>query len=191
MDIEPTKNLPKTPFSYREALTAGVSKYALKKLLANAVVEKLGHGIYQLSDQEDASEEGRYHAAMIKCGKPSSICLLTALEHYQVTDQIPKQVWVLVPASKRVSSKDLRLVRSRYPQWNIGIHKTKHFWVTTLERTLIEGLLYRKLIGSQVAIEAIKQAISQKKVKLGDMYDLAKKMEVEHRVRPYIEALAS
>ena len=60
-----------------------------------------------------------------------------------------------------------------------------------MERTLIDCLVYKRLIGSQVALEAMKQAIAQKTVKLGDLYDMAKKMGVEHRVRPYIEALAS
>ena len=98
---------------------------------------------------------------------------------------------MLVPSPKRVSSKDLKLVRSRHPQWEVGIQKGKYYWITTLERTLIDCLLYRRVIGSQIALEAIKQAVAQKKAKLGLLYDMAKKMGVEHRVRPYIEALAS
>jgi len=122
---------------------------------------------------------------------PSSICLLTALEHYHVTDQVPKKIWVLVPEPKRVRSKDLKLIRSRNPQWDVGILKTKNYWITTLERTLVECLIHKQMIGSQVALEAIKQAVAQKKVKLGDLIDMAKNMNVEHRIRPYIEAMAS
>lgn len=185
------QKLIKTPFSYRQAVAAGLTKYTLKKMILEGTVEKLGRGIYQKSDEDSSLGENRYQAAAIRCGFPSSICLLSALEHYHVTDQIPKQTWVLVPESKRVSSRDLKLIRSRNPQWNVGIRKTKHYWITTLERTLIEGLLHKKRLGSQVAIAAIKQAVAQKKVKLGDLYDMAKKMEVEHRIRSTIEALSS
>jgi len=190
-DLKKISNLPKAPFSYQEALAVGLTKYALKQLLVAGSIEKLGRGIYQRADQNDDWDESRYHRAMMRCGRPASICMLSALEHYHVTDQIPKQTWVLVPASKRVAASDLRLVRSRNPQWDIGIRKLKHYWMTTLERTLIDGLLYKRLIGSQVALEAIKLAVSQKKVKLGDLYDMAKQMNVAHRVRPYIETLAS
>jgi len=116
---------------------------------------------------------------------------LSALEHYHVTDHIPKQTWILVPEPKRISSNDLRLVRSRNPQWDIGIRKTKDYWITTLERTLIDCLIHKHLIGSQTALEAIKTALAQKKVKLGNLYDMAKKMGVERRVHSYIEALAA
>ncbi len=186
-----TRSLPKVPFSFREAVASGMTKYTLKQLMDQGVVEKLGRGIYQLVCPDDDLEENQYRVATLRCSLPSSICMLTALEHYHVTDQIPKKIWVLVPAPKRVVSKDLKLIRSRNPQWKIGIQKTKDYWITTLERTLIDCLLYKKLIGNQVALEAIKQAMAQKKVKLGRLYDLAKKMGVEHRVRPTIEALAS
>jgi predicted transcriptional regulator of viral defense system len=191
VDLKKVSALPKRPFSYQEALAAGLTKYALKKLLTAGAIEKIGRGIYQLVEQNNDWDESRYRSAMLRCGQPATICLLSALEHYHVTDQIPKQIWVLVPASKRVAANDLRLVRSRNPQWDIGIRKLKHYWITTLERTLIDGLLYKRLIGSQVAIDAIKQAVSQKKIKLGDLYDMAKQMNVEHRVRPYVETLAS
>ena len=106
-----------------------------------------------------------------------------------MTDEIAKQVWVLVPASKRVVSSDLKLIRSRDPQWDIGIRRTKDYWITTLERTLVECLLYKRLIGHQVALAALKQALSQRKVKLGHVYDVANKMGVAHRIRPIIEVL--
>ena len=144
-----------------------------------------------MSGRDDETGEDRYRIATLRCGTPSAVCLLSALEHYHVTDQITKQVWVLVPEPKRIASKELKLVRSRNPQWDIGVRKMKQYWITTLERTLIDCLVYRRLIGSQVALEAIKQALTEKKVKLGDLYDMAKKVGVEHRVRPYIEALAS
>lgn len=183
--------MPTTPFSYKEALANGLTKYALKKRVVEGVLEKLRRGVYRLANQEERLSDSQYRIAKILCGLPSSLCLLTALEHYHVTDQIPKQIWVLVPASKRIASKDLKLIRSRNPQWDIGIQKTKHYWITTLERTLIDCLLYKRMIGSSVAMAAVKQAVAQKKVKLGKLYDIAKKMGVDHRIRPYMEALAS
>lgn len=179
------------PFSVREAIAHGLSKATLTRMVRSDRLERLSRGIYQASHTEGGMEESAYKVATLRCGIPSAICLLSALENYHVTDQIPKQTWILVPQSKRVSSKDIKLIRSRNPQWDIGIRKTKMYWITTLERTLVECLLHKQKIGSQVALEAIKQALAQKKAKLGDLYNMAKKMGVEHRVRHYIEALSS
>src|SRR3989338_2090368 len=181
----------KRPFSAKEAPSLGLSKATLTRRVATGQFDRLSRGVYQVSEKNDETGEDRYRVATLRCGTPSAVCLLSALDRYHVTDQIAKEVWMLVPDSKRVVSKELKLVRSRNPQWNIGIRKMKNYWITTLERTLIDSLIYKRLIGSQVVLEAMKQALTQKKVKLGDLYDMAKKMGVEHRVRPYIEALAS
>ncbi len=183
--------LLKNPFSVREALSLGLSKAYLTRRVKAGTLARLSRGVYQVSGANEGIGEHLYKIAALRCGMPSAICLLSALENYHVTDQISKKTWVLVPEPKRVSSKDLKLIRSRHPQWEIGIRKGKDYWITTLERTLIDCLLYKRLVGSQIALEAIKQALTQKKVKLGSLYDMAKKMGAEHRVRPYIEALAS
>lgn len=205
------KKLLFRPFSTKEAVKLGLSKTDLTKLVKEGILDRLSHGIYEVSEETlsgkgsgDGSgwgmgsggepytdSEKDYIAATLKCGTPSVICLLSALEYYHVTDRIADKTWILVPATKRVTSSRLRLLRTRNPQWNKGIQKNKDYWMTTLERTLIDCLLYRRLIGTQVALEALKYAVSQKKVKLKDILDLAKKMKILHRILPYLEVLAS
>ncbi|MFH1653390.1 MAG: type IV toxin-antitoxin system AbiEi family antitoxin domain-containing protein [Pseudomonadota bacterium] len=181
--------LPKKPFSYQEALKTGLTEHALRKLLEQGTIERISRGVYQLSEQSEGSEDDQYAAATLRCDLPSSVCLLSALDHYHLTDQIPRKTWMLVPDSKRIRANELRLMRSRSPKWDIGIKKTKSYWITTIERTLIDCLVYKQIVGSQVALSALKKAVSQKKIKLGKLYDVAKKMKVEHRIRSYIEAL--
>ena len=155
------------------------------------LLERLSRGVYQISSADLGEKQELYQVATFRCGFPSSICLLSALEYYHLTDQVPKQTWVLVPESKRVIDGDLKLVRSRNPHWKIGIRKKKRYWITTLDRTLIDCIIYKRLVGNQVALSALKRAIAQNKTKPGALYDLAKKMSVAHRIRPYVEVLAS
>ena len=185
------KLLPQRPFQLKEAIGLGLSKYILKNLMDQGMIERISRGIYQRASGTGLMDEERYHIASIKCGFPSAICLVSALEYYHLTDHISKHIWILVPSSKRISLKELRLLRSREPQWKIGIRKTKKYWITIPERTIIDCFVHRKLIGNQMAIEALKRAISQKKVKIGNVLDMAKRMGVENRVIPYIEALSS
>ena len=213
--------LSKRPFSTKEAVAQGISKSFLTRMIKSGVLERLSWGVYQVSDtvlngrglgdgsgfgmgsgsgaghgdgsggNEYSEQEKQYIAVTLRCGTPSAICLLSALEHYHVTDEIARQVWVLVPDSKRVTAKDLRLVRSRDPKWDVGIQKTKDYWITTIERTLVDCLLYRRLMGHQVSLAALKQALAQKKVRLGQVYDVANSLGVAHRIRPIVEALGS
>lgn len=183
--------LAKSPFSTEEAVAQGISKASLTRMVKAGVLERLSRGVYRINGADDGTGEDPYRMAAIRCGLPSAICLLSALEHYHVTDEIAKEVWVLVPAPKRVVSPDLKLIRSRDPRWNVGIRKTKGYWITTLERTLVDCLLSRRFIGRQIALAALKQALAQRRVKLGRVYDMANKMGVAHRIRPIIEALGS
>lgn len=172
-------------------MTKGLSKTDLSRMVKGNILERLTRGVYQVHNSDEKIVESQYQAATLRCRIPSCICLLSALDYYHLTDQIPKKTWILVPHNKRVQSNQLKLIRSRDPKWHIGISKGKTYWMTTLERTLVDCILYRRLIGSQIALEAVKRAMTQKKVKLGNLYDMAKKMKVEHRIQPYIEALAS
>lgn len=183
--------LPKRPFSYQEALKLGIGQHVIKKMMVQNLIERISHGIYQHSARSSNDSEDLYRAATLRCGILSCVCLLSALEYHHLTDQIAKKVWMLVPAAKRIAVPELRLIRSRCPRWDIGIKKTKGYWITTLERTLIDCLLYRRMVGSQVALAALKQAVAQKKVKPGRICDVAKSMGVEHRIRPYLEVLTS
>lgn len=199
----PLKLLGK-PFSTKKAQSLGVSKSTLTRMVKSGVLERVNRGIYQIADAilngqglGDSPGDGytdlekSYISASIRCGKRSAVCLLSALEYYHLTDEIPAQVWMMVPESKRVVSKDLKIVRCRNPKWKIGIQKALDFQITTIERTLIDCLIHKKIVGHQVALAALKKAVSEKKVKLGNLYDMAKKMGVAHRVKPYIEVLGS
>lgn len=181
--------LAKKPFFYHEAVETGLNKYDLNQLMQNGEIERVAHGLYAPVDYDSTQQEAQYRLASQRCGEPSAICLLSALDYYQLTEEIPSKVWVLVPDEKRVQSNELRLIRSRQPNWNVGIEKKSGYWVTSIERTLIECVRYKHVVGTQVAITAIKQALQKKKVKLGALYEMAKKMKLEKKIQPYIEAL--
>ncbi len=183
------KKLRKRPFTYRDAIEVGLTKYALVQLIKQGIVERIKRGIYIPTDYDDTNPESQLHLAALQCGTPSCICLLSALDYYHVTDQVPNKVWIMVPQQKRVRSSNLKLIRSRTPQWDIGIDKSNDYWVTTLPRTLIECLLAKHRLGSDVAISALKTSVIHKKVKLRNIISIANQMGVQKRIYPYIETL--
>lgn len=189
LDVLP-KSLRKAPFSLKDASKAGLTKYAIRKFIQAGALERIQHGIYQASERVHVDIEDAYRSATLRCSLPSAICMLSALEYHHLTDQISTKTWVLVPNSKRIQSAELRLIRSRSPQWEIGIQKCDGYWITTPERTLVDCLLAKRIVGSSVALDALKQATTSKKVKLSGVVDMASKMGVLHQILPYIEVLS-
>lgn len=181
--------LREKPFTLSQAAKLGMSRYLLGKLVSEGVVELVARGVYRAS-KGDISEEDQYRVAALRVGAPSAICLVSALSHYGLTDTIPRKTWIMVPASKRTRYSDLKLLRTRNPEWQIGIEKHDGYSITTLERTIVDALCARMRIGTQIATEALRKAIQSKKTTLGKIMDVAKQLGVIHRVRPYIEALS-
>ena len=180
--------LREKPFSLSQAAKLGVSRYVLGKLLSEGVVEQLARGVYRAS-KGDISEEDQYQAATLRVGTPSAICLISALSHYQLTDTIPKKTWIMVPLSKRTAYRDLKVFRTHHPGWEIGIEKREGYSITSLERTIVDCLNLRARIGTQIGIEALRKAVTSKNTTLAKIMEMAVKLDVVHRIRPYIEAL--
>lgn len=188
MDQLPSK-LREKPFTLSQAVAAGVSRYLLGKLMSEGAVEKLSRGVYRVT-AGDINEEDQYRAATLRVGTPSAICLVSALSHHGLTDAIPRKTWVMVAHTKRTIYPDLKLLRVRDPDWNVGIEKRDGYSITSLERTIVDCLVYRTKIGTQIGIEALRKAVTSKKTTLGRILDMAVKLGVEHRIRSYIEALS-
>lgn len=183
------EKLSDKPFTLRQANELGVNRYRLKWLISKGVVERLTRGVYRVS-KGDVSDEDQFRIATLRVAKPSAICLISALAHYNLTDLIPKKTWIMVPLSKRTIYRDLKVFRTRNPDWQIGIEVQDGYSITTVERTIVDCLSYRAKVGTRVGIEGLRRAIAAKKTTFGKVMDMAVKLGVAHRIRAYIEALS-
>jgi predicted transcriptional regulator of viral defense system len=184
------KKLQQEPFSPREAKKLGVDRNQLAKLLRDGVVVRVAYGIYLSSNIIDLSEEDQMKSALLRTGEPSAICLQSALSYYNLTDIIPKKIWILVLATKVSHQKDLRLWRRRKPKWDIGIDKKGKLRITSIERTIVECLRYKELVGGPgEAVSALKRALSERKTTPTKLLKIASKLEIKERVLPYLESL--
>lgn len=165
-----------------------MTQYAIQKLLDAGAIERLELGLYRSMD-EDLSEEELYRRAIKLVAKPAVVCLLSALSYYELTDTIPKQVWLMVLKEKRVKSLNVKLYRARDPQWKIGIVSENGYSITSLERTIVDALTLKALVSPRLGVYALKKAISGKKTSASSVLQVAIHLGVKHRVLPYIEVL--
>lgn len=176
------------PFSTKDSLSIGIPRAYLRNWLMENLIERIAHGMYkEVSD--DYGSEVALNDALASIKAPCSICLLSALEYYNLTDQITKQVWVMVAAHKKSNLSGLRLFRTRNPMWDKGISNVDGLRITSVERTLIDCLLNKKILGLSVVISSLKEALRLKKTDLSKIIRLSKEMGVYHRIQGTIEVL--
>lgn len=176
------------PFSLKNAEELGITRYEISKLITQGKVEKLTHGMYVLL-KGDASIAEQFKIATVLIGGPSAICLLSALEYYDLTDIISKEIWIMVSANKRTRQRGIRLFRAAHMNLDIGVLKTNDFAITSIERTLVDSLTHQRQISINIAIEALRRAIHLKKTTLSKVVDMANNLGVLRRIQSYIEAL--
>ena len=174
------------PFSSKASFDIGIPRAYLRKWLIENFIERIAHGISK-EVSEDYTTETALNDALDSVKAPCSICLLSALEYYNLTDQITKQVWIMVPAHKKSNLPGLRLFRTRKPMWDKGISKLNGLHISNVERTLIDCLLNKKILGLSVVISSLKEALRLKKTNLSKIIRLSKEMGVYHRIEATIE----
>lgn len=175
----------------KDLVSKGLTDNHIKSFVKDGDLERISRGVYQVAGGEtDINSEVLFKIATLRMNCKSAVCLLSALEFYHLTDVISKKVWLMVDKQNRTAKSDIRVFRTANPYWNSGIRKEKGYSITTIERTLVDCLVQKKLIGTHTAIAAIKTAISKKETTLAKVIDMATGLGVEHRLYIYFESLA-
>lgn len=183
------KTIMKRIFTAADAKSEGISRYQIELLLGQGSIERLGRGVYR-KNGGDVPQEEWFRVATLWVGEPSAICLISALAYYNLTDEIPKQTWIMVPQAKLSRHKGLRLVRLRSPHWNLGIEKHDKFWITSVTRTVVDSFLHSRIVGNQIAISALKTSIEEELTTVRAVYEMALKLGVGKRLLPYVELMS-
>ena len=110
------------PARSRDLAAIGVAATAISRAVAEGVVVRIGRGLYQLPDSEPD-----LHSALIEIAKRAPkavICLTSALSFHQLTDQLPRKIWIAVGAkdwAPRIVYPQIRVVRFREPYLTNGL----------------------------------------------------------------------
>jgi predicted transcriptional regulator of viral defense system len=161
----------------------------IEKQISEGTIVRIGKGVYATPKNLEGIEGDFFRATQL-CSKNSTICLLSALGFYGLSEQVFGGVWILIPYSSYAPRKKfLRVVRSRRPHWRLGIQSTPHYKITTIERSIVDAFRYQRLVGISTAIYAIKTALSERQTTKEKIYDMAKKLNADKKILPYLEAL--
>lgn len=178
-----------------ELLEAGATATAVSRLERDGTILRLGRGLYQLPD----ALLGEHHslAEAAKLVPKGVVCLVSALAFHELTDQMPRRVWMAIGSKDwrpRISQPAIRFVR--FPAQSLSHHVEAHsiegvaVRITSPARTVVDLFRYRRTVGQNLAIEGLKQVLRTRRTTPGDIHAIASEMGQWRLIRPYLETLA-
>lgn len=175
-------------------LKAGFHSDSIVYLEKKHEIEKIGRGLYRLSNSFPAS-----HPDLITASLQSPrgvICLISALSFHEATTEIPKYIDIAIPRNtrlNRIKYPPVRFYRFSSKAWKAGIeeHKVESHTIKVYNhaKTIADCFKFRNKIGMDVAREALKIAISEKNIKPKDIMHYAKICRVAIILKPLLEIM--
>lgn len=178
----------------RDLDSLNIPRVYLRRLHDKGVIERISRGVYSLPDKLDTE-----YANLIELSvriPHGIICLLSALEFHQVTTQLPFEIWLAIEGTSwqpRIDYPPSHIVRFSGKAFHYGIEKHEINGVTiqvySLAKTIADCFKFRNKIGLDVAIEALREGLNDKRVHIDDIWQAAKICRVHNVMRPYLEAI--
>ena len=178
----------------RELEEFGVPRVALQRALDRGQIVRRARGVYVKPDH--AATRHTDIAAVGARTPKAVVCLVSALEYHGLTTQVPHAVWIMIQKSAHRPTTGMpavRIVRASGPALTAGVEKHKIEGVavhmTNPAKTVADCFRYRDTVGTDVALEALRDCLRKRKATPADIFEMAKIDRVARVMRPYLEAL--
>jgi len=180
----------------REALELGIHARWLSRLVEEGTIERVSKGLYRLPQETQTTYESFVAAARAVPG--GVVCLLSALEYYELTTSNPSEIYLAIPRTAwapKVEYPPIRFFRFSPRMMEFGVEVVRvsrdSFSIFNREKTICDSLRHRSVVGQDVVIEALRSYLRTPRIRNIDrLIDTARRCRVEKRIRPYLEALA-
>jgi predicted transcriptional regulator of viral defense system len=178
----------------KDAGARGIHPEYLKRLEQQGLLIRSARGIYTFTDAEIT--ENHSLVETVKRVPHGVICLLSALSFYDLTTQAPFEIWLTIPQKARAPKEDmlpLRIVYMSGKALESGIeeHEIEGVCVRvySVAKTVVDCFKFRNKIGLDVAIEALRDCLKERRCTIDEIWDYGKICRMQNVMRPYLEAL--
>jgi predicted transcriptional regulator of viral defense system len=169
-------------------------RVVLTRLTAAGLLERVGRGLYRLPNSPWSEHES---LVTVATKVPQAVfCLLTALQFFDLTTQLPRQVWIAMPRGSHAPRLDyppIKMVQFTDDAYTAGVEELERdgvkFRVFCVAKTVADCFKHRNKIGLDVALEALKDARTRNKASIDDIWRFAKICRVANVMRPYLESI--
>ncbi|MFH1219046.1 MAG: AbiEi antitoxin N-terminal domain-containing protein [Candidatus Eisenbacteria bacterium] len=183
-------------FRARDLASLGISRSSLCRMVGSGEVERIARGLYR---RRSAQVSEYQTIAMVSKRVPGAVvCLLTALHMHGIGTQAPREVWIAIDRKARKPKTDglpVRLVRfsgrmlkyAVVTQRVLGVEVS----VTSPARTVVDCFRYRRKIGLDVALEALRDVLNTNRATPDEIVRAAEVSRMKTIILPYLQAIAS
>ena len=185
-----------TFFRARDAAELGLNSRSLQGLVDDGTVLRVARGLYRSME----TEPNEHFSVGAVCARvPDAIvCLQTALRIHELGTQLPRRVWIGIPhkaRAPRAPELPIRLVRFSRASLHYGIVNAEFDGVparvTNPARTVVDCFRFRRLFGIHVALEALRDALYDRKASVDEIWRAAEACRARSLVGPALEAMSA
>ena len=123
-------------------------------------------------------------------------CLLTALRLHDLGTQQPRRVWICLPRgvhTPKLQFPPLEVIHAEPALQRLQRDTIRsgpiRLRVYGVEKTLVDCFRHRSRLGMEVVLEALRDAISQRRMNVDELWRQAKAQRMQRVMAPYLEAL--
>lgn len=178
----------------RDLTKRGLPTIYLSRLVESGRLVRHARGVYAAADV-DITEKHDWELACTRV--PNGVlCLLTALAYHGIGTQSPRQVWMAIPNKAwqpQVDHPPLRFVRFSGAALTHGVVSVRSgavaIRVYSPAKTVADCFKFRRKIGLDVAVEALREGWRAKKFTLDALAKAAVVCRVRRVMQPYMDML--
>jgi predicted transcriptional regulator of viral defense system len=188
-----------------ELAKQGITAATLARMRERGLILQPSRGLYQLP-QAAGGDINHALALAAKRVPRGVVCLVSALAFHELTDAIPRNVWIAIgPKDRRpaVTHPPLQVVRFGAKVLRAGIEEHRIEGVTVHiydpAKTVVDliryrqsaGTRYKKSPGLNLALEGLREALRQRKATPAKIAEYASEAGIWKVVEPYLQALTA
>lgn len=179
----------------RDFRDAGIPPSSIARLCEQGQLVRLARGLYQLADA-DEMDAAHNLAKAARIAPHGVIALLSALQYHGLTTQLPHAVWICFHHKARIPRTfpfKVEAVRASGDAFEVGRMTVEIEGVAVLiydpAKTIVDCFKYRSRVGLDVAVEALRDGLRQRKATHADLWRYAATCRMQNVMRPYLESL--
>jgi predicted transcriptional regulator of viral defense system len=171
----------------------GIHAPALARMVEAGEIARPARGLYELAD----AQVGLQHSlAEVAVRAPKAVvCLISALQLHEITLQSPRSIWIAVGEHDRkpkITHVAVRVLHFGEVAMTTGIetHRIDGVDVRVFSpaKSVVDCFRYRRIVGLDVALEALRIALRTRKATPDEIGTLAKALRIWTVLRPYLES---
>lgn len=168
----------------------------ISALVDQKIIEKIKPGFYRIADFGFFKDVNVSLISVCRAEPQSVICLISALDYYEMTDFNPSEIFYAIPHSQKRKSINNPPVktfffRDRFYTHGIEVVKTNYgdLRIYNKEKTVCDMFRYRNKLGEDLALQALKNYLKQRKNSMATLLKYADICQVKTIILPILKGL--